>query len=328
MPLSVQRCHLMVSDIYNIAGALVKDLQAGPAKYLLLRDIFNQQPDLQMLTNSAQVQGLSNTQYPDGSWGPFHSQSRRRKQAIRTTEFGVRRALALGLDKTHPVLSKALNYLVEVHSGKLPFPDRAEKNNRWETGKRLFTAAAIAWIDPYNLAIRPEVELWREIACRTFQSGEYCQEDETRAHDDLTGADVAGSYLTLRGKYQLTLLGCLESSLPESVETALLQWLFQLPDGIGYLTMPLAIPPIAHPGQLDRWFTSNELLARYFKGYRSFSSHSAEWIWSRQLEDGGWDFGERSVTSEVMPLSDNWRKNVHRRTDWTTRVLLLLQNIA
>jgi hypothetical protein len=116
-------------------------------------------------------------QWADGSWGAFHSRNTRLKQKIVTTEAGVERALALGLDAAHPILEKTTNYLLRVMNGEIPFPDRHEKNDRWKTGMRLFLASTLALIHPNHPVLDQDRKLWVSIAELTFQSGKYDKGD-------------------------------------------------------------------------------------------------------------------------------------------------------
>jgi hypothetical protein len=78
-----------------------------------------------------------------------------------------------------------------------------EKNDRWATGVRLFLASTLSLILPAYPVLDDDRALWLEIVRHTFQSGVYCEDDEIKAHAELTGATVRGSYLVLRGKYQV-----------------------------------------------------------------------------------------------------------------------------
>jgi len=270
------------------------------------------------------VQELAAEQRADGGWGGFHGVNTKLKQKIGTTEVAVERALALGLEAGHPILEKAASYLVRLLKKEIPFPDRAEKNNRWPVGERLFVSSTLALIQPEHPILDKERSLWLEIARRTFQSGKYNAEDEIRAHEELTGASVKDSYLVLSSKYQLALLGSIPGALPPETRKALLKWLWNKPGGIGYLSEALAHPPPAgQSGRMDRWLASLELIGR-FPSWRDFAAGAIQWLWERQTESGLWDFGPRPALLWHLPLSDTFRQP-QRAFDWTTRVLILLQ---
>jgi hypothetical protein len=209
--------------------------------------------------------------------------------------------------------------------GDADFPDREEKNDRWQTGKRLFLASTLSRIDPDHPALHRDRQLWHEIAERAFRSGRYRQRDEIEAHAELTGATVKDSYLVLGGKYQLNLLGSAPGLLSGELEKALLRWLWDRPEGIGYLGVPLMRTPPPKPGPVERWLGSLELVSRLFPAWTQFGQPVMEWLWDQRGEAGEWDLGPRARSSATLPLSDHWRSRRNRQHDWTTRVLLLLR---
>jgi len=324
----------MVVDQLEHAAQAILALDPEPVvRCRLLRDILRRpagDPDLEQarttLDASPGVQELAAEQRADGSWGPFHSQDTRLKQRILTTEQGVDRALALGLDAGHPILQSAASYIAAVMAGRLPFPDRPEKNDRWPTGQRLFLAGTLSLVEPHHSLLDAERALWLDIASRAFRSGVYSAEDEAQAHAELTGATVGDSYLVLGNRYQLVLLGSVPGTLPRPLEVALLAWLWHRPHGIGYLTVPLSgPPPHGQPGVFDRWLATHELLARLFPAWAGLAGEAVAWLWARRDEQGFWDLGPRPASLSNLPLSSSWRSPHNRRFDWTTRVLALLR---
>jgi hypothetical protein len=209
--------------------------------------------------------------------------------------------------------------------GETPFPDYHEKNDRWQTGMRLFLASTLSLIHPNHAELDKDRALWHAIAKQTFQSGEYKEDDEIKAHAELTGATVKDSYLVLNNKYQLNILGSIPGTLSRELEEALLKWLWERDDGIGYLGIPLNCEPPSKAGQFDRWLASLELLAQSFPSWVSFAGPSIEWIWEHRNEQGYWDFGTRPNSISNLPLSDHWRRKDNRIFDWSTRVLVLLR---
>lgn len=313
----------MLDQIEQIARQILDSNPDAVVRRRLLRDVLGLPVDGSALENSLRVRELAQEQRQDGSWGRFHSQDSRLKQEILTTEMGVERALALGLEASHPILQKAAAYIFRVMRGVVPFPDPPEKNDRWATGERLFLASTLASIAPDHPELDRDRELWLNILEKTFRSGEYRAEDEIEAHRMLTGATVEGSYLVLRGKYQLNILG--STALPPDLERSLLAWLWSLPEGIGYLSVPLARPQRPGPGGMDRWLASHELLAQNFPAWRQFAGPVAAWLWEQRDPDGCWDFGPQPHASARLPLSDTWKSSRNRKFDWTVRVLGLLR---
>jgi hypothetical protein len=321
-----------VIEIYKTAERILAQQPDPVVRFRLLQDVLHRPAGDQQLALAAdqrdashQVQQLQDEQWQDGSWGRLHTQDHATAQRVPTTEAGVERALALGLDGTHPVLRHAASYLIGVLKGRTPCRDRPEKNDRWETGVRLFAAATLASFEPHLPALDELWHLWNGIAQRTFASGAYDPEAEIRAHRECTGASVKGSYLVIDNKYALALLASRLAALPSAVESTLVQWLWHKDDGIGYLREPLSQPPRAmKAGPLERWLASQELLSG-FPSWRSVAEGVVSWLWEQRTPDGWWDFGSRATVSVVLPLSETWRRQGARRVDWTTRVLILLR---
>jgi hypothetical protein len=316
-------------QVIKIGERLLAQTADPVLRVRLLRDVLYKSADshefiktYKDLDRHPHVRALIGEQWADGSWGRLHSKDCSLKRDISTTEVGVERATNLGLDQYHPILQKASRYLVFViETGEVL--DWPEKNDRWETGVRLFAAASQARIEPLHPSLDEVWAVWHEIAARTFASGRYDEDAEAHAHKELTGASVRGSYLTLRNKYTLVLLSSHPSDLAPGLEEALLAYLWRLDEGIGYLGAELSHPPVMKPGPIDRWFASHELLSR-FPAWRNLAGEVVEWLWEDQNPEGYWDFGARSPSSAFMPLSENWRKKSARQLDWTTRVLLLM----
>jgi hypothetical protein len=320
-------------DRIERTAAMILERSPGPVvRYRLLGDVLEKAPDSpemrqarRHVEHSLCVRELACGQQAGGGWGAFHSRSARPHQRIPSTEVGVERAVSLGLDPGHPILRKASDYVRSIMQGATAFPDRHERNDRWPTGMRLFLASTLSLIHPGHPALDQDRALWHEIARRSFRSGEYREQDEIDAHADLTGASVRNSYLVLDSRYQLNILGSVPGVLSMELEEALLEWLWQRPDGVGYLGIPLSQPPPTKPGQFDRWMASLETLSRSFPMWVRHAQPATEWLWEQQSERATWDLGPRPQASSFLPLSDNWRSRKNRVFDWTARVLILLR---
>jgi hypothetical protein len=276
------------------------------------------------LDSNPWVKQLAKEQHPDGGWGRFHTRDSQSTQKIITTEFGVDRGLALGLDASHPIFGRVVDYLAQLLRGTIDFPDRPERNDRWLTGVQLFVAATLAQLKPNHPFVDQTWDLWAEIAARTFNAGEYNPEAEIQAHRELTGATIKGSYLVLNNKYTLTLLSARSDDLPKNLADQLLRWAWQHRDGLRYLGVPAAdLPENAHPSIIDRWFSTQALLAR-FSSWPAQADEVVAWLWDQQGADDLWDFGPRSPGSYTFPYSLDWRKAQNRKFDWSTRTLNLL----
>jgi hypothetical protein len=301
-------------------------------KYRLLRDVLRRAADSpkvvtarKALDGSHWVQLLASEQCSDGGWGRFHSRNYQSKQKTPTTEFGVERALALGLNARHPILRKTAKYIAGILQGKVEFPDRAEKNDRWPTAVKMIAGAKLARIQPDSPVLDEVRQLWSAIVQRSFPGGNFNPEAEIRAHEDLTGVRSAIGCLQLRNKYAVTLIGSRAGKLPKRVERAYIHSLWGNPRGLGYLDTPLHRLPQGNTAfRINAWFTSMELLSA-FPSWNKLAAGSIDWLWRKRDEHGLWDFGPRGSESSYFPLSESWRHKMARQHDWSTRVLALLR---
>lgn len=320
-----------LETIQETAGKIILQNPGPVVRMRLLRDVLHlpfESEEVQQareeLEKSRWVQLIEKEQWPDGSWGRLHSQDSCTMQKIPTTEYGVERALALGLDADHPVLQNTLRYLVELLTGKIECRDRAEVNDRWATGVQLFTGSTLSRIKADDAILDDVWQLWVDIARRTFESGTYNPEAEIYAHHELTGASVKNSYLVISNRYALNLLSSRPVALPCDLEADLLKWLWHKEDGIGYLEESIFRQPTRQkPGRLERWFSSLELLS-CFPSWGNLAGETIQWLWEERTSEGLWDFGQRVSSCVVLPSSDSWRSKTTRKLDWSTRILVLL----
>jgi hypothetical protein len=334
-------------DVINEVAKTILEADPDPVVHLrLLRDVLKYPLDTvevlhaqRYLSTSRWVQELEREQWRDGSWGRFHTEDTKAKQKIATTEDGVSRAIALGLDTSHPVLQKAVKYITCILDGTLEWRDWREVSwgqSWWDSSVQLLSAATLAQIQP-NLEILDAVwDLWYRIVHRAFPSGQYSRGREIQAHLELRGikdiSEYARKSIERRGalsgfsKYHVALLGSQADRLPHQLEKAYLTKIWN--QGIGYLGVPPAMSPVdllkKTPLQFEAWLSSIELLTP-FRSWRTHAKKPVDWLWEQRSQEGGWDFGPRSTRSTYFPLSESWRKKRNREFDWTTRVLVLLR---
>jgi len=294
-------------------------------RYRLLRDVLRMPRDCKevasarhALDSSRWVKLLADEQYPDGGWGKFHTRNYSLKQKTHTTEAGVERALMLGLEPDHPVLQKTTAYIVGILEGRTPFPDRAEKNDLWPVGAEMFAAAQLSQIQPDHPILVPIWERWAESVTRSFASGEFDDEAELLALQEVHNVHGGVGYLSLLNKYAVALIGSRTDQLPKQVEKAYARWLWNRDRGLLYLEVPLSKPPAVLKGS---WFTTVNLLS-VFSNWRDLAKDSIEWLWNQRNEIGLWDFGPKW---KYQRLSEDWREKERRSHDHSTHALLLLR---
>ncbi len=315
------------NEVESTARRLL-DRELDPVvRFRLLRDCLDCRPgDAQivalysLLSSLPQVRELATEQQPDGSWGRFHSMDSKLRTRFTTSEAAIRRALALGLDRSHPILHKAVGYMQAVLEGRLAWSDRVEKSEGWSICTGAITAATLAQVDPDHPSIIPIWEYWVEVAQRSFLEGSYDPVREVRAHQSLSGKKA----LYLGSRYVLTLLGSTTRLLPDDLDRWIVKWILDRSDGIGYLGADLCKPEAFH---IEQWLESHEILSA-FRCWHQLAAPSVQWLWDQRDAQGLWDFGSHTSRTGYFPLSVDWRKPGNRQADHSVRVLSLLKKFA
>jgi len=313
-----------LGEIESITRRLLDRQPNRVIRHRLLRDVLRLRPasaDLQtartQLLLHPWVEELVRDQHIDGSWGRFHSMDSSVKNRFPTSEFAVRRALALGLDKDAPPMTQAVTFMERVLSGDAVWSDRVEKSEGWPIGVQTITAATLAQIDPSHPAVLPAWEYWLRIAGGSFPGGSYDPSVEWQSHKETRGIGI----IYLASRYTLTLLAAQSTALPAELEGRIVDWIWNNPAGIGYLGVDLRQPTTK---RILIWLESNEILSG-FHSWRRVALEAIQWLWNQRNSDGLWDFGSKVSPCPYFPLSDDWRKTGNRSLDHSTRVLVLLR---
>jgi hypothetical protein len=262
---------------------------------------------------------LAADQRADGSWGRFHSRDSRRRDRFPTSEFAIRRAVALGIRPGNPILASASAFMVAVLDGRAAWPDPAERGGAWPIIVEAVTAGTLAQVDPANPALDRPWRYWARIAERALTSGVYDPGAERAAHRELSGVPL--DYLGSR--YVIALLGARADRLPASTERRLVEWIARRREGIGYLGADLHAPPGRNTAA---WLETLDLLAPFPTAPGLVADALAHLLATRRT-DGTWDFGGRPIGTPLFPLSDDWR-GTNRSVDHTTAALAVLRRYA
>jgi len=284
-------------------------------------DVRGARRDLLMTAN---VRRLASSHQAGKAWGRFHSADSSAKRTVPTTEFGVRRSVALRVPPTWPIFRDVAQYCESVLGGFAAFPDPPERNDRWEAGWRLFVASTLSLIKPRSPLLRAPLRTWRAILDAALREGHYDEQAEAEAHRALTGATVRGTYLQLDNRYAVELLARAASEIPNQIRDTYLKWLVQRPSGVRYLGVPALHPSsLRTSSEVDRWLDTWGLLSR-FPGWYEFADPAMGWLWRQRGSNGRWDFGPRPRQSHTMPLADSWREPGMQSADWSSCALALL----
>ncbi len=326
----------MHDDVIELAHRML-DFDPDPVpRFRILRDILHvREDDLDYQTCRSQVidtpfvSDLSRHQLDDGSWGRFHTQDTKVKPRPRfpTTEAAIMRAIALGLDRSSPMLKHTISFLESHINGECIWRDHAEKHDHpglWDYSTRLMSASNLAFIDKDHPLVEVASSLVAEATVTAFSTGEYNREQEIRYHIIRSGIN-SRRHLPCHNRYGLLLLAALQNRLIPEIEMSLLRYVMQKPEGIFYIySSSIADLPPVSDRRFARWLSALELLAE-FEGWKQLGEGAIEWIWKQRNPDGLWDFGAKTPKEHYFPLSSNWRKETNRVIDCSVRVLSLLQ---
>lgn len=311
-------------DLQDAATEILR-LKPDPIpKYRLMREVLRlPSNDLAMVeastvvASSKWVMMLQAAQLADGSWGRFHSQDTKVKTVFRTTEEAIDRAVSLGLGAEQGVLKRVKRYIEKVLQGEARITDRDEKNPAWPLAIKFILAGRLSQIDSSNSAIEPYWLYLKDVATQAFASGNYRLEDEAAAYMRLSGIRWPEGFL--ESQHALWILSA--RPLPSQLEYKLMAWIWNKPDGIRYLRARLSE---FQPRLIAYWLRSMNILTR-FSCWREQCVDTLDQLWESRDQGGGWDFGSQIARCIDFPLSEDWRKSLKRRTDYSTCVLALLR---
>jgi len=309
-------------DIEALGEKLLDLTSCTVPRYRILRDVLKLSPENphcveagDRLAQNGWVRELQYAQHPDGTWGRFHSRDSSLKARFPTTEIAISRALALGLDKDSDILEKAVGIMLAVLQGKALWCDPPEKHEGWPASVRFITAGTLAAIDNRQPTLQPSCRKWVELVKRTFRSGAYSSADERQAHFELNGVVTRDKYLKLASRYPLILLSAAQDGLSAKTEKLFLDWVWNKEGGIYYVCGErMSDLPALNSKEFSSWLEGLEILAR-FDSWHERMFPTLNWIWSQRGSDGLWDFGPAARASVYFPLSESWRKSLHRKID-------------
>lgn len=319
-------------------GALahkILDLRPDPAPRLrLLRDVLRCPPEdgdvrqaEQEVAQSKWVTELAQHQQPDGTWGRFHSQDSQVKTPFPTTEYAIRRALALGLDRHSPILQKAAAFIADHLDGNSTWSDPPEKHDDprvFPYNIRSISAGMLALIDREHALLEPLWQHWAKLLAAAFAEGDYNPRTELACQQELSGIS-SKRLMPFHVYYPLLILSATRNMLPLDLEDQMLAYLLHKPDGIYYIgDLRLdTLPRLDDPKFFD-WLYGHEVISR-FERWKAFAPHFMNWLWSQRGANGLWRMGPGVAHSYAFPMSESWRNPENRDIDCSVRILCLFQ---
>ncbi len=321
-------------DIERLGGDLLKLTSQPIPRYRILKDILAfppGSPDLkkacQGVVSSRWYGELCFTQQSDGSWGRFHTRNSKVKARFPTTEIALTRALALGLDRTDPLLDRTYRYLLSVVEGTQKWPDPPEKHAGWDFNTHTISTATLARLNEQYPLLAEPARYWSEIVKDTFCNGVYDPQLEQKAHYERNPGIPKNKHLKLWSLYPIYLLSTRFAELNEPILDHFLEWIITKPGGIYYVcTDRVDQFPDLHSPHFNSWLSALELLAR-FPQAKPFLETAADWLMGQQNSNRLWDFGSKANNGYDLPLSASRHNPLDRQVDCTVRILNFLNRV-
>lgn len=323
-----------LKEIQRIAESLL-GLEPEPIpRFRIIRDLLRQPSNSddyleakRATLESKWAKFLEGEQHPDGSWGRFHTENTKRKQKHPTTQFAVSRGLEIGLRQEDVVFKAAVRYMDEVLRDRRRWADAYESSVWFAPGVKLFTASSLSKIDPNHQAISPVWKQWNEVFQKTLESGRYDQHGERTASLSAIGVDTSGSYIAISAAPNLELFGERSHLIPERMQRTLIGAIWKGEVSPVYLrNAPGNMPKSIVDHDFIWWFHTLKVMSR-FSAWGEAANETIEWFWNQRDSDGFWDGSSRVGRNVYLPISENWRRSVNRKIDYTTQICILLRRL-
>ena len=318
----------MADQITMLADRLLAGKLEPVPRYRLLRDIYllpEHHPDMidayEQAMQSRLIRELVQSQHDDGSFGRFYSRNKQVRQASRTTETALIRAVSMGMKPDHPMLRKMKSYMEAILRDEITWPDRPDPTLDWPLSIKLVTAARLRQLDPDHPLAMKEAMQAKELIQASFAEGSFCELTYNEIYEDLFGVPPVYGSRMLFSSYTLLIV---QGLLPYHLEELITRHIIENCRGI-YLVNNRSLkytPLIFDSRESLRYVRALELLSHY-PSSADLLIHAIDWLWEQQNNNGLWDFGPLGRDGLVLPLSDSWRQG-QRPVDCTVMLLSLL----
>ena len=314
-----------MNNEYNSIVDRLLDMNPDPIpKFVLLKDFKGLGADsieyenlYEEVCTHPRVKRFEASQNEHGFWEPFHGY----------TEGVIRLLLSYGLDKTNPILNKAVTCLENLIQGRCSTGQHEKQDNPlWYPimFEPLIFASMFVLIDPENALIEKERKIRAAFAEASFSSGEYNNTADIKAQHEYFGFKTKRtippfSYYTL-----LLLAPGNKSYIKDKTDQALVDFCMKKANEIYYVynNTPHDFVRIDEQNRDSRdfwqWVRALSLISK-FKGWAKYEQRYVDWIMAQRNNDGLWEFPKKFD----FVLSNSWR-NKNKIIDSTIFVLRLL----
>ncbi len=321
----------MADQITMMADRLMASELEPVPRYRLLRDVYclpEHHPDMveayEQAMQSRLILELVQAQHDDGSFGRFYSRNKQVRQASRTTETALIRALSMGMKPDHPMLKKMKKYMEAILRDEISWPDHPDPSLDWPLSIKQVTAARLRQLEPDHPLAMKEAVKTRKLIEASFEDGSFSELTFNEFYEDLLGVPPVYGSRMLFSLYSLLIL---QGLLTYQKEVLLIKHIIENCRGI-YLVNnhSLKYTPLTFESrECLRYMRAIDILSLY-PSSADLLMHAVDWFWEQQNNYGLWDFGPLGRDGLELPLSDNWRQG-QRPIDSTVILLTLMMRL-
>ena len=305
-------------------------------QHLIMRDVLRLPLDDREMSavrerayGSKLITDLIARQQPDGSFGPF-----RLVPGLDTPNGGLNetmmiRAIALGLDNRHLVLSNLRHFLERTLVDLIESVKKPHDSHSMPIARALILAAMLRELGSEHPSVREIVNSWKYVLESSLNADEFQTATFRDKCEEVFGPDYhfwPDQWPELGfSRYMLLLM---KDELPFAAEKSMISYLINKSRGIyPYSNRSLQYFPLEFASREGvRYISSLEQLTQYTSS-AVYLRHTTDWLWEQRDINGYWDLGTMARDNLYLPLSVSWRSKHVRQRDCTVRILILLTRL-
>ncbi len=294
---------------------LLKEILKVPSDAAAYRDTY------QEVKESKWYLQLSKEQWPDGSWGRFHTQDSKAeiKQIFPTTEAALQRIRELSLDQQDPMLAAAIHRMECYLDGSDQWTDRIEKHYGFVIALNTIVASNLSLFVPDHPLIEEKRRVCAENITKAFCKGEL--DEELWASENIKSNEI------LLQAYMVHIARLLQKNpyLEEELQRKYLNYIWNRKEGIYYIsgTAPAVTFSLESP-KFNEWLSNLESLSAFSLFPEFMEQGALEFL----LKEAERLMNEKVTLPTAHPVyghySESWRNKEKRQYDLLLRILRLL----
>ncbi len=294
---------------------LIKEILKLPCKSDAYKNTYEE------LKESKWYLQLKKEQWPDGSWGRFHTQDTKSeiKQIFPTTEAALQRIRDLSLDLLDPVLASCIHRIECYLDGSDQWTDRIENHPGFVISLNTIVASNLSLFLPEHPLINEKRRICAENMTKAFHSGVLVEE--------IWSAENKRSNEILLEAYMVHTARLLQNNpyLDEGIQRKYLRYLWNRKEGIYYISSSApAVSFSLESRKFNEWLSNLEALS----GFSLFPEFMEQGAREQLMKEADRIMCQEIKLPPTHPVyghySESWRNKENRRYDLLLRILRLL----